>query len=273
MPGRYPVSGGTAELLQDADRDQGWLLSVDGVPQSYVDLSEPAYLDFEYMRLMAEVVDRLTPRGAAIDAVHVGGAACTLPRYIAATRPGSRQVVFEPDAGLVTVVREQLALDTVPGLDVRITGGRGGVAALPGDTADLVVVDAYCGATMPIELATQEFTREVARVLRPGGVHLVNVSDGPPLDFTRRMVATVSGVFPNVMLLVPPEVLNGHGFGNLVLAAAPAPLPPAGRARTAGEARHLRGAGLARFCSGAAPLRDGEEATPPDPPPEVFGQG
>jgi hypothetical protein len=270
MPGRYPISGGTAELLQDADRENGWVLNVGGVPQSYVDLSEPTYLDFEYMRLMGDVVDGLTPRRAAKDAVHVGGAACTLPRYIAATRPGSRQVVFEPDAGLVQVVRDQLSLDTVHGLDVRITDGRTGVTNLPCDAADLVVVDAYSAATMPMELTTQEFTREVARVLRPGGVHLVNLSDGSRLAFTRRVVATVSGVFPHTMLLAEPEVLSGRRFGNLVLAAAPAPLPIAGPVHAADggqvRARRLRGDDLARFRAGSRPLHDGEEPPTAEPP-------
>ncbi|MBC6456764.1 fused MFS/spermidine synthase [Actinomadura sp. HBU206391] len=280
MPGRYPISSGTAELLQDADRENGWVLNVGGVPQSYVDLSEPTYLDFGYMEIMGGVVDRLGPRRAAIDAVHVGGAACTLPRYVAATRPGSRQVVFEPDAGLVQMVREQLALDTVPRLDVRIVDGRAGVTALPGDSADLVVVDAYTAATMPIELATDEFTREVARVLRPGGVHLTNVSDGSRLAFVRRVVATVSGVFPHAMLLADPDVLSGRRFGNLIVAAAPAPLPVSGpvpgplRAAAGALVRagRLDGDDLARFHAGARPLHDGEETPTSTPPPQVFGQ-
>jgi hypothetical protein len=41
VPGRWPVDFGTAELLQDLDSDDGWLLSVDGVPQSYVDRADP----------------------------------------------------------------------------------------------------------------------------------------------------------------------------------------------------------------------------------------
>ena len=41
---------GRAELLRDADRRSAWMLLVDGIPQSHVDLDDPAYLEFEYVR-------------------------------------------------------------------------------------------------------------------------------------------------------------------------------------------------------------------------------
>src|SRR4051812_34716604 len=108
--GRYPISQGEAELLRDADRENGWMLSIGGVPQSYVDLGDPTHLDFEYMRLLGDVVDHLGVGDEPLDAVHVGGAGCTLARYVAATRPGSRQVVYELDARLVQLVRDHLDL-------------------------------------------------------------------------------------------------------------------------------------------------------------------
>ncbi|HEY8481051.1 MAG TPA: fused MFS/spermidine synthase, partial [Spirillospora sp.] len=168
-PNVYRVDGGEAELLRDADREGGWMLLVGGVPQSYVNLSDPTYLDFEYMRLMGDVVDSLGVDGEAFDAVHIGGAGCTLPRYIAATRPGSRQIVMEPDARLVQLVREQLPVKGISGLRIRITDGRAGIAALADEADDLIVMDAFNEASMPPELATREFVADAARVLRPGG--------------------------------------------------------------------------------------------------------
>src|SRR4051794_1796797 len=91
LPGQVPVLSGTAELLADADRDGSWMLLVDDTPQSHVDLDDPAHLEFEYVRRMGHVLDLIVPPGAAIDAVHLGGGALTLPRYGAGTRPGSRQ--------------------------------------------------------------------------------------------------------------------------------------------------------------------------------------
>ncbi|GAA3984118.1 fused MFS/spermidine synthase [Actinomadura viridis] len=272
----HPVAGGEAELLRDADRDGGWVLCVGGVPQSYVDLDDPTYLDFEYMRLMGDVVDCLAPEGQALDAVHIGGAGCTLPRYIAATRPGSRQVVFEPDAELVRLVRERLPVKKVPGLKIRIVDGRSGTAALPDGADDLLVMDAFAEASMPVELATREFTLEAARVLRPGGVYLMNVADGFRLPYARRVAATVRSVFRHALLLGEPAVLRGRRFGNLIVAASREPLPVAELTRRAAggavRARLVEGDDLGAFCGGAAPLHDGEDVQAPVPPPQVFGR-
>src|SRR5215831_7934686 len=101
--GGVDVRTGRAELLADADRPAGWLLLLDRIRQSYVDLDDPTYLDFEYLRSMADVVDALPPGPLAV--VHVGGGGCTFARYVAATRPGSSQVVLEPDAALIELVR------------------------------------------------------------------------------------------------------------------------------------------------------------------------
>ena len=111
---RYKIGSGEAELLRDADRDGGWVLFVNDVPQSYVNLADPTYLDFEYMRLMGDVIDCLGLENEAFDVAHIGGAACTLPRYIAATRPGSRQRVVELDEPLTELVRAHLPLPRDP---------------------------------------------------------------------------------------------------------------------------------------------------------------
>lgn len=272
-PGRYPVTYGEVELLQDLDRPSGWVLSMNGVPQSYVDLADPRYLDFEYVQLMAAVIDTL-PAGP-LDAVHVGGGACTLPRYVAATRPGSRHIVIEPDAALVRLVREQLRLKSVPRLKVRITDGRSAAAGLADDSADLFVLDAFSGAAMPVDLATAEYLGEVARILRPSGTLLANIADGKGLAFARRVVATVRAVFRHAVLLAEPGVMRGRRFGNLIVAASPAPLAEAELTRRAAggltRARCVTGTALANFTAGARVLHDGDPVVVPVPPPAVFG--
>ena len=270
MPGRFPIATGEAELLRDLNRPGGWVLTVGGVLQSYVDLDDPTYLDFEYMQYLGDVIDCLDEEGRPLDVVHVGGGACTLPRYVAATRPGSRQIVIEPDGLLVDFVRERLALRSVPRLRVRVTDGRSGVAALKDEYTDVIVVDAFDGAAVPIELVTEEFVRDCARALRPAGVWLLNFADGPGLRFARRVVATARAVFPEVVLLSDPSVLRGRRFSNLVVAASAAELPVAALVRRSAaripRVRCAHGDEVRRFAVGAAPLRDGDEMPPPIPP-------
>ncbi|MEZ0075643.1 spermidine synthase [Planotetraspora sp. GP83] len=272
VPGRYPVTSGEVELLRDLDRPDGWMLSVEGVPQSYVDLADPTYLEFSYVQLAALVIDCL-PEGP-LDAVHVGGGACTIPRYISAKRPGSRHIVVEPDSGLVQLVRDQLRLKSVPRLKVRVLDGRTAAAGLADGSADLFVLDAFSGATMPVELATAEYMAEVARILRPTGTLVINVADGRGLPFARRLVSTVAGAFRHVALLGEPGVLRSRRFGNLIVAASPAELPvgPLTRKAAGGltQARCVSDEDLVKFVAGATPIRDGDAVLSPVPPPALF---
>lgn len=269
-PGRRQVRFGTAELMRDLDRPNGWLLSVDGVAQSYVDLDDPTYLDFDYVRRIGDVIDAL-PAGP-LRALHIGGGACTLPRYVAATRPGSQQLVFDLDAELIDFVRRHLDLRYVPDMRVRIVDGRAGVASRPGNSADLIVLDAFERAAIPSGLVTVEFTQDVARVLRPRGTYVVNVSDGPGLKFARHVVATVLSVFDSALLLVDPGVFRGRRFGNLVLAAGELPVAELTRlaASSAFPARVLAGADLRGFAGRAAPITDAAPMVAPTPPETAF---
>ncbi|MCW2605878.1 MAG: spermidine synthase-like protein [Frankiales bacterium] len=260
---------GTAELLQDADRDTGWELDVEGVPQSYVDTAEPAHLEFAYVRLVGDVLD-LLPEGP-VDTLHLGGGACTLARYVAATRPGSRQLVVEADAGLVELVRQQFG---TTGFKLRVGDARAVLEGLEEASSDAVVGDVFVGAALPPHTSTLEHLTLVRRVLRPGGTYVVNVADGPPLPFARAQAATLSAVFPHVVLLADPGVLRGRRFGNVVLAGSALPLPLDGlrrrAARAAGTARVVAGEDLVDFIAGARPVTDATAAPSPLPPPEVF---
>lgn len=270
--GRCQVHFGMAELIRDLDRPNGWLLSVDGVAQSYVDLDDPKHLEFDYVRRIGDVIDCL-PEGP-FQTLHVGGGACTLPRYLAATRPGSTQLVFDPDNELIEFVRERLDLRSVPQLRVRISDGREGVATRRDDSADLLVLDAFVSAAMPSRLMTGEFIADVARVLRPTGTFVANISDGPGLAFVKRVIATVANVFEDVVLLGDPGVLRGRRFGNLVIAASASPLPvdeiTRKSASAAFPARLMVGDKVRELHQGAKPITDEDLPSPPTPPKNAF---
>ena len=267
--------GGVAELLADADRPGGWLLLLDRIRQSYVDLDDPSYLDFEYVQAFADVLDALPPGPLAV--THVGGGACTLARYVAATRPGSTQIVLEPDAALTALVRARLPFARGTRVRIRPVGGREGVAALGVASADVVVLDAFHGGRVPAELTTAEFLADVARVLRPSGVLLINVADGPPGVFLRRLVSTLHTGLPSALLIADPAVLKRRRFGNVVLAASRRALPIAAVTRAASAAafprRVLSGPGLVAFSGGATPLSDADPLRSPQPPDEIWRVG
>ena len=275
-PGPTPVDGGTAELLGDADRDGSWVLMVDGTPQSHVDLADPTHLEFEYVRRMGHVLDLAADGGRPIDVVHLGGGALTLPRYVAATRPGSRQRVVEVDEPLTELVRAHLPLPRDARVRVRAADARAGLAALPSASADVVVSDVFAGARTPAHLTSVEYAQEAHRVLRPGGSFVVNVADGPPLRFARTQVATLRAVFAHVCLVAEPGTLRGRRFGNLVAVASDAGLPiPALVRRCAADpmpSRVVEGADLDRFVGRAQPVHDADAVASPEPPEGVFSR-
>lgn len=206
----------------------GWELDVAGTPQSHVDLDDPTHLHFEYIARMGAVIDRLRMPKQPLTAIHLGAGALTIPRYIEATRPGSRQQVIELEPALWDLVRENLPLPRGAQIRVRIGDAREGLGRLPAGmvgSADLVVSDVYSGAQTPAHLTTVEFYTEAARFLSPEGVLLINVADGAGLAFARRQVATVSRVLEHVIILAEVQTLKGRRFGNLVVAASASPLP------------------------------------------------
>jgi SAM-dependent methyltransferase len=267
-----PFRGGEIELLADADRPGGWLLLIDRIRQSYVDLEDPTYLDFEYVQAFADVVDLLGD--GPITATHIGGGAATLARYIDATRPGSTQIVLEPDTAVTDTVRARLPFARRARIRIRPVGGREGLPALRSASADLLVVDAYHGGRVPADLTTTECLAEIARVLRPEGVLLANLADGPPLTYTRRVAATVRAALPDVAIRADAAVFRRRRFGNLVLAAARSGLPADGIARAAASApfpqRVLSGDAIGQFVGSARRLTDAHPVRSPAPPDELW---
>lgn len=275
------VDHGTARLLPDVDRDRAWLLTVDGAPQSYVDLDDPTYLEFEYVRRLAHVLDCAATPGAALDLIHLGGGALTLPRYAAATRPGSRQDVVEADRGLLALVAEHLPLpgaaDAAAGITVHGTDARAWLEQTPPKSADVLIADVFGGSRVPAHLTSVEYARAAGRVLRADGIYAANLADGAPFGFLRSQLANFAAVFEELVLIAEPAVLRGRRFGNVVLVASHSAVDTGPLTRLcAGDAFPARvehGAPLKRLIGGAKPVRDSEAVASPEPPAGAFSIG
>ncbi|MER0444396.1 fused MFS/spermidine synthase [Streptomyces sp. Edi4] len=263
--------------MPDIDRERAWLLTVDGAPQSYVDLDDPTYIEFEYLRRLAHVVDCAASEGEPLDVLHLGGGALTLPRYVAATRPGSRQDVVDADRALVRLVREHLPLPPRSGITLHAMDAREWAGRAPAASVDLLVADVFTGSRVPGHLTSLAYAREAERVLRPGGLYAANLADGAPFAFLRSQLATFQAVFADVALIAEPSVLRGRRFGNAVLLASARPLDVAALARrTAGDAFPARvehGASLRRFVGDAQPVTDADARPSPEPPDGAFSVG
>jgi spermidine synthase len=268
------VDTGAAELRPDPDRRRAWTLLLDGTPQSHVDLDDPTHLEFDYVRRLGHVVDLAAPPRRPVRALHLGGGALTLARYVAVTRPRSTQQAVELDGALVELVRRELPVDRGWRLRVRTGDAREVLARLPRGGFDLVVLDAFAGARTPAHLASAGFLDAVAAVLDPAGTYAANITDGAGLEFARGQLATARAVFAHTALVADPAVLRGRRFGNLLLVAGQRPLPlDELAARAAGDrfpGRLLRDRELERFGAGARAVPDAAAVASPPPPGGAF---
>ena len=210
-------------VVEDPEREGGRTLLLDTARNSYVDLDDPTHLEFRYARAFAAAIDTLAPAGP-LDALHIGGGGFTMPRYLAATRPGSRSVVLELDPAVVEIGRTRLDLETGPDLRVRVGDARQTIDDEPRDGYDVVVGDAFSGLTVPWHLTTVEMLRAIRDRLTPRGLYVLNLIDLPPLRFGRAEAATLGEVFEHVALIATPPMAQGQDGGNHVFVASDEPI-------------------------------------------------
>jgi MFS family permease len=262
VPGRCDVD--TVYYCARVDTDPAHpsqrVLVLDDLRHSAVDLTDPARLTFAYTQRFGDAIDTTFAPGRPLTALHVGGGGFTMPRWMAATRPGSTSTVLEVDPGVVELGRRELGVGTIPGLDVHIGDARTGIAAQPGASADVVIGDAFGSRTVPWHLATREFVDEVHRVLRLGGIYVLNVIDASPNRLLAAEAATLAERFPHVAMLARPDQLAADGGGNAVLVASDRPLDIgelAARAAQRGEPGSVHDDATTRaFARGAPVLTD-----------------
>jgi spermidine synthase len=273
------LSGYRAVIEPDRWVPGAYTLVVDGTPQSHVNVADPSQLFFEYVQRMGHVIDQLGIPGQPITALHLGAGALTLPRYIEATRPGSRQQVIELESDLVDLVRSALPWSKQASIRIRYGDAREVMGRLPAGlhgTVDLLIVYVFGGARTPAHVTSEEFYRSAASLLAPDGVILVNVADGPGLAFARGQAATLRSVVGHVAALAEPQILKGRRFGNVVLVGSPAPLPldwmPRLLAGGPHPAKVVTGHELRDWIAGAAIVTDGTAVASPLPSASIFRQ-
>lgn len=259
-PHPIPVAEVVIEIRADPRRPSGRLVLQDGVESSYIDLDDPTHLEFEYQRHLARIIDLVHPKRHPLRMLQIGGGPCALPRYLDGTRRELRASVVEIDPGVLDVAIRYLGLEASPRLTLHVGDGRASVEALPDASLDLVIVDAFDGVVVPHHLLTRQFRAQVRRVLRPTGLHIINLIDIPPMGLAAAVIATLRESGGTTLALADPATLGRRSSGNVVLAATDQPVRTDTLARTAGldpaPWEVLVGRALERFAGAAAPLDD-----------------
>lgn len=275
--GEYEISTGTARVVPDHDRDGAYVLEVNHVPSSPIVFGAPRILLFDYMRWAAATLDALLDRREHLTPphlVHLGGAACTLPRYVADRWPTSTNTVVELDEKLAAYVREWFDFPAAPSVSLEVGEARVATHRLSAGSVDVLVRDVFAGGSTPLHLSTVEFFAAARRALSPGGLYLANHAVYPGLQTTRRELAGMREVFPHVAAVAQSEMFTGRGYGNMVLLGSGQPIDAAFQAAIRERLREESGTTTIRgeewvteVVAGAAPRRDRTSPAPAAPAP------
>ena len=247
-------SGRQAAIRPDGFSPSGHVLEIGGSEQSHVDLADPTHLFYEYLRRIGNLIDAIDPPGAPLTAAHLGAGGLTLPRYLQATRPGSRQVAVEIERELISLVTSELPLPEGTRLTAVHDDARAALPSLAsraglaeGEGFDVVVLDIFSGADAPEHLACAEHYREILALLSPRGVLAVNIGDDPGLRFFADQLehlAEAAEPTGGVWTLAETGMLEAKTAGNLILAAGPGLDPrPAGEDAARAWAARIRAEG------------------------------
>lgn len=261
VEGVFVIDTGTCELLKDRWQDGAWILKINGAESSHINLHDAGSLDFEYMRWFAALIRPFWPAQTRLRALHLGGGACTMARYLADAYPDARQVVVEIDGKMTELVRDWFDLPRAPLLRIRVGEARAVLETLSENSRDLIIRDVFAGILTPPPLTTLEFTEHARRVLSPGGIYMVNCGDTRDLAVARRECATIGKVFEHTAVISDHAMLKGRRTGNIVIAGSDVPIgdsPASARDLLMGSvpAALWRSEQVGRFASGAAVLVD-----------------
>lgn len=220
---QIPIATGTVELRDDPDG--GVTVYVNDVPSSSLH-PDPLRLDFEYMRHESAAIAAWS-RARGDDAwlaLHVGAAACTLPRHLLAAHPDSRHIAVDVDAQLADMARRWWDLPRSPRLRIRAQDGLAALAERGDGTLDLIVRDAFAGAEVPEQLRGAEWWHHARRVLRPGGLVVANTAVTPHSDAADADSREAAAAFGELLAIGEHAVLKRKRRGNAILVTATLPL-------------------------------------------------
>jgi len=218
------------------------------------------------MQHLALVLDEVKPAVAPLSVVHLGAGALTMPRWLAATRPESRQLAVDVDPDVIEVLKSLAPI----ACELRLGDAVDTLGQLPTADSDVVIWDLYDGPRAVTAALTLEAVQEMRRLLRDDGMLLLNVSDATPFEVVRPVLAALQMCFDDVGLLAEPSTLRGRRSGNCVLVGNVGATLPHSRLARAGAGAAVRAstlfdAALAEFIGAAVPATVESPLPPPDP--------
>jgi hypothetical protein len=161
--------GTTSQGTQKMRDDDGNLIT--GRPEMISEFFEGAGIDQVFKAIHAK---KSGPIDVAVVGLGTGSLACQ-------RRPGDTLTYYEIDPDIVRIASDPKLFNFVsecaPDATMVIGDARQKLAAAPDGSYDLIMIDAFIGAAIPVHLLTREAVAMYLRKLKPGGLIAMHISN------------------------------------------------------------------------------------------------
>ena len=200
-------------------------LVLDHLIHSYSILEDPTRLDYDYVKIYAELVRYIAGDRTGIRTFSIGGGGYTFPRYLEVVYPDAVIEVAEIDPAVTEMAHARMGLPRDTSVITYNEDARLVVKRLEAGQYDAIIGDAFNDLSVPYHLTTREFAEIVHDLLTPDGYYMLNVVDTFKHGvFLPSLILTLEQVFPHVYLLAEGPGWEQDGRNTFVLVAGKQPL-------------------------------------------------
>ncbi len=187
----------------------------DKLVHSRINMYNITDLRYSYEPVYAAVTHRFSKNKEILSTLTIGGGGYAFPRYIEAMWPGSRIDVVEIDPAVTEAAMSAFGLSRSTSIRTITMDGRNYIDELiekqkmGAETLayDFIYEDAINDYSVPFQLVTRQFNERVTRVLKPGGIYMVNLIDVYDSGlFLGAVINTLKQTFSNVYVLSEPDI-------------------------------------------------------------------
>jgi len=214
------------QVTPDTFNQEARILRLDRTTHSYVIPDDPLFLRYDYIKIFSELISYTCRDNAAPGFLHLGGGGYSLPRYLDAVYPHSKNDVVEIDPAVTQVAHQELGLP--PDTDIRTFNQDARLYLVQRDAGqkyDVVVGDVFSDYSTPYHLTTLEFARLVKQHMKPDGIYLVNIIDSfRDGQYMPAFINTLGSVFEHIHVFSRSANWEDGMLSNYVIAAADNPI-------------------------------------------------
>ncbi len=184
-------------------------LTLDRLLHSGVDVANPTDIITGYVWVYEAIINKYSSNQIPVDVLVLGGGGYVAPRYLERTRPGSRIHVAEIDPKVTDVAFAYLGLNSNTTIQIHNIDARNCVTDLlrkkneGGPVSfDYILGDSINDFSVPYQLTTKEFNKDLNDILSPAGLYLLHLADIFEVGrFLAAVINTAEETFPYVYVL------------------------------------------------------------------------